>query len=247
MSGTGSPRVVLVTGGSRGLGAALVDGFLAEGDVVATCSRSVTPQVEAWASGPAADRFLHEALDITDRDATADFVRRVVDRFGGIDVLVNNAGVAREGVLGLFDDEETDEVIDVNLKATIHVTKLVSRRMLRAGSGRIINISSIIGLSGYRGLSVYASTKAALDGFTRALARELGSRGITVNSVAPGYLRTEMSHGLDEAQMAQIARRTPAGRLGEPDDVVGPVLFLASDAAAFMSGTTLVVDGGLTC
>lgn len=240
-------RTVLITGGSRGLGAALVEGFLTEGDNVATCSRSVTPAVDAWAGGDAADRFLHEPLDITDRDATAGFVKRVAERFGAIDVLVNNAGVAREGVIGLFGDDETDEVIDLNLRSTIHVTKLVSRRMLRAGSGRIVNISSIIGLSGYRGLSVYASTKAAMDGFTRALARELGARGITVNSVAPGYLRTEMSHGLDEAQMNQIARRTPAGRLGEPEDVVGAVLFLASDAAAFVSGTTLVIDGGLTC
>jgi 3-oxoacyl-[acyl-carrier protein] reductase len=149
-------------------------------------------------------------------------------------------------VLGLFSDEDTDAVVDLNLKGTIHVTKLVTRRMLRQGSGRVINVSSIVGLSGYRGLAVYSATKAALDGFTRAMARELGSRGITVNSVAPGYLRTEMSHGLDEDQLQQIARRTPAGRLGEPEDVAAAVHYLASDAAAFVSGHVLVVDGGLT-
>src|SRR5205823_908050 len=150
----------------------------------------------------------------------------VAERFGRIDVLVNNAGVAGDGVLPLVSDAAIDEVIDLNLRATIKVTRAASRRMLRQGSGRIINVSSIVGLSGYRGLSVYSATKAALDGLTRSLARELGARNITVNSVAPGYLRTEMSHGLDETQLVQITRRTPAGRLGEPQDVAAAVRFL---------------------
>jgi 3-oxoacyl-[acyl-carrier protein] reductase len=242
-----SPRRVIVTGGSRGLGASLVQSFLDSGDRVATCSRTTTPQTDAWSADVAlADRFHHEVCDLADRAAAAAFVGSVVDRFGGVDVLVNNAGVARDGVLGLFSDEDTDAVIDLNLRGTIQVTKLVTRRMLPQGHGRVINISSIVGLSGYRGLAVYSATKAALDGFTRAMARELGARGITVNSVAPGYLRTEMSHGLDEEQLQQIARRTPAGRLGEPDDVAAAVHFLASDAAGFVSGHVLVVDGGLT-
>ena len=139
-----------------------------------------------------------------------------MERWGGVDVLVNNAGVARDGVIALADDDDVDTVVDLNLKGTLQMTKLVVRRMLSGGHGHIVNVSSIVGLSGYRGLVVYSATKAALDGMTRALARELGSRGITVNSVAPGYLRTEMSHGLDEEQLEQIVRRTPAGRLGEP-------------------------------
>ena len=143
-------------------------------------------------------------------------------------MLVNNAGVARDGILGLFSDDDLDTVIDLNLKGTLYVTRLVSRRMLARRSGAIVNISSIVGLSGYRGLAVYSATKAALDGLTRALARELGSRGITVNSVAPGYLRTEMSHGLDEGQMEQITRRTPAGRLGDPEDIARVVQFLTA-------------------
>ncbi|MBO0768214.1 MAG: 3-oxoacyl-ACP reductase FabG [Solirubrobacterales bacterium] len=241
-------RVVIVTGGSRGLGAGLVKAFLERGDTVATCSRSATPQTEAWAADPAlAGRFLHACVNLADAAETEAFINQVLAEFGGrVDVLVNNAGVARDGVIGLMGERDTDTVIDLNLRATFRVTRLVSRRMLRQGSGRIINISSIVGVSGYRGLSVYSATKAALDGFTRSLARELGARNITVNSVAPGYLRTEMSHGLDEAQLGQIARRTPAGRLGEPEDVARAVCFLASDDAAFISGQVLVVDGGLT-
>jgi 3-oxoacyl-[acyl-carrier protein] reductase len=242
-----APRVVVVTGGSRGLGAGLVQSFLDIGDAVATCSRSATPNTDGWAADPAlADRFYHETVDLADRAAADAFVHHVSDCFGRIDVLVNNAGVARDGVLAHAADVDVDEVIDLNLRATIQITKLVSRRMLRQGSGRIVNVSSIVGLSGYRGLSVYSATKAALDGFTRALARELGSRNITVNSVAPGYLRTEMSHGLDEAQLVQISRRTPAGRLGEPADVAAAVQFLASPEAQFITGHVLVVDGGLT-
>lgn len=241
------PRSVLVTGGSRGLGAAIVQRFLDAGDSVATCSRSRTPTTDAWAHDPLVrSRFHHEVVDLADPPACESFIGAVIEQFGAIDVLVNNAGLARDGVLALVLADDVDAVVDLNLKATIRMTRLVVRRMLPQGSGRIINISSIVGLSGYRGLSVYSATKAALDGFTRALARELGARGITVNSVAPGYMRTEMSHGLDEAQLEQIARRTPAGRLGEPSDVAAAVRFLASPEAAFISGHVLVVDGGLT-
>jgi 3-oxoacyl-[acyl-carrier protein] reductase len=240
-----TPRIVLVTGGSRGIGVSLVQAFLDAGDSVATCSRSSSSQVDEWIA-KYGDRFLFCTTDLSDRGSCADMVHAVVERFGRVDVLVNNAGIARDGVLGLFSDVDVDVVIDTNLKGTFAVTKLVVRRMLMGGPGRIITISSIVGISGYRGLAVYGATKAALDGFTRALARELGGRGITVNSVAPGYLRTDMSHGLDEGQLGQIARRTPLGRLGEPADVAGAVMFLASDAAAFITGHTLVVDGGVT-
>lgn len=240
-------RSVVITGGSRGLGAGFVQAFLDAGDRVATCSRSSTSEIDAWNADPSlAGRFYHESVELTDPAACEDYVGRVVDLFDGVDVLINNAGVAREGVLGLVSGQDIDDVIDLNLKATITVTRLVVRRMLRAGDGCIINISSIVGLTGYRGLSVYSATKAGLDGFTRSLARELGARNITVNSIAPGYLTTEMSHGLDERQLDQIARRTPAGRLGEPSDVSGAALFLASPQARFITGQTIVIDGGLT-
>ncbi len=242
------PRVALVTGGSRGLGAGLVQAFLDSGACVETCARTTTDTVRAWQEDPECkERFHFTTADVSDPADADRLVKEAAVRWGGIDVLVNNAGVAREGVIGLFGDEALDQVIDLNLKGTVYVTRAASRVMLARRAGAIVNISSVVGLSGYRGLSVYGATKAALDGLTRALARELGSRGITVNSVAPGYLRTEMSHGLDEDQLAQIARRTPLGRLGEPDDVARAVLFLTDPANTFLTGQVVVVDGGLTC
>jgi 3-oxoacyl-[acyl-carrier protein] reductase len=247
MTDAGMPRSVLVTGGSRGLGAAVVRSFLDSGDRVATCSRTPTADTDAWSADPGlADRFHYESLDLVDRDATKAFVNAVAERFDGIDVLVNNAGVAREGVLALFSDDDIDTMIDLNVRATVHVTRLVVRKMLARHGSAIINISSIVGLSGYRGLSVYGATKASLDGFTRPLARELGAKNIRVNSVAPGFLRTEMTGTLAGGQLEQIARRTPLGRLGGPDDVTGVIQFLCSPAAAFITGQVLVVDGGIT-
>lgn len=241
------PRVVVITGGSRGLGAGLVQSYLDSGDRVATCSRSSTSQVEAWAGDPAtADRFLFATADLAKSSDAKAFVDAVIERWGRVDVLVNNAGVARDGVLGLATDEDIDLVVDLNIKGTLYMSRLCSRRMLARGSGSIVNISSIVGRSGYRGLAVYSATKAALDGLTRAMARELGSKGITVNGIAPGYLRTEMSHGLDEAQLQQIVRRTPAGRLGDPDDIARACQFLTDPRNSYVTGQVMVVDGGLT-
>lgn len=239
------PRVVVVTGGSRGLGAGLVQAYLDAGDRVATCARSVTPEVEAWQAAEP-DRFCFHPADLSDREDADAFVKAVVGRWGRVDVLVNNAGVARDGILSMSSDEDIDTVVDLNLKGTLYVTRQVSRRMLARRSGTIVNVSSIVGRSGYRGLAVYSATKAALEGMTRALARELGSRGITVNAIAPGYLRTEMSHGLDEEQLQQIVRRTPAGRLGEPGDIARACLFLTDPRNTYLTGQVLVVDGGLT-
>lgn len=247
MTAVGGRRVALITGGSKGLGAGLVEAFLASGYCVETCARSTTELVGRWEANPrVSDSFHFTVADVSDPDDVSRLVKAASARWGGIDVLVNNAGVARQGVIGLFNDCDLDAVVDLNLKGTIHVTRAVTRTMLSRRSGAIINISSVVGLSGYRGLSVYGATKAALDGLTRSLARELGSRGITVNSVAPGYLRTEMSHGLGEHQLDQITRRTPLGRLGEPEDVARAVLFLADPGNRYITGQVLVVDGGLT-
>ncbi len=239
------PRVVIITGGSRGLGAGLVQSYLDSGDLVATCSRSITPEVEKWQQ-EVPERFLFVPADLSKVADCEAFVTAVIDRWDHVDVLVNNAGVARDGILGMTSDDDIDTVVDLNLKGTLYMSRLVSRRMLARRSGCIVNISSVVGRSGYRGLSVYSATKAAQEGMTRALARELGSRGIRVNAIAPGYLRTEMSHGLDEDQLQQIVRRTPAGRLGEPDDIARACQFLTDPRNDYVTGQVLVVDGGLT-
>lgn len=241
-----SVRTVLISGGSKGLGAALVEHFLELGDRVATFSRAPTDQVEDWCER-FSDRFYYASLSLTDKPAVKQFVDDVQLKLGDVDVLVNNAGMAISNLLPLFTDDDVDTVIDLNLKGTLYLSKLVSRPMLSLGWGRIINISSIVGLSGYRGLSVYGASKAGQDGFTRALARELGSRNITVNSVAPGFLSTEMNEELDGAQTRQIVKRTPMGRLGDTSDVTAVVGFLASRQADFITGQVITVDGGITC
>lgn len=243
---TDNNRRAVISGGSKGLGAAIVEQFLRNGYTVATFSRRETPQVEQWLRDYP-DRFFFRAFSLTDSAECKAFIAEFQDRFGAIDTLVNNAGVANTSLIALENDDAIDRVVDLNLKGTFYLTRQVTRSMLSLDRGRIINISSIVGLSGYRGLAVYSATKAGLDGFSRALARELGSRKITVNSVAPGYLTTEMTEELDTRQMRQIVGRTPLGRLGTPEDVAKVVSFLASDDADFITGQTIVVDGGITC
>jgi len=194
------------------------------------------------------DAFLFAEADVSDTNQISEFVAQATARFGRPFGLINCAGVARDGVLATMPESQIDQLLSINLAGTLHLSRQVIREMLaEQGGGVILNISSIIGLRGYRGLSAYAATKAGMDGITRSLARELGSRNIRVNSIAPGYLTTEMTHGLDDHQQNQIVKRTPLGRLGTPEDVLGSVLFLLSDAAKFITGQVLVIDGGITC
>lgn len=241
-------RHVIVTGGSRGLGLGLIEALLADGHRVSTCSRTDSDALAALRVTHA-DRLFWQAAEVGDPAAMTGFVEAAVAWSGGaLYGLINNAGIAREGVLATFPSVDTAAVIQTNLTGAIEMARLALRAMLRhPGPGRIINISSIIGQRGYTGLAVYSASKAGMDGLTRALAREVGRRGVTVNSIAPGYLETEMSSGLEAGQREQIIRRTPLGRLGRIDDVVPLARFLLSDAAAFITGQTLTVDGGITC
>jgi 3-oxoacyl-[acyl-carrier protein] reductase len=237
----------IVSGGTRGLGEAIVRALLENGWTVSTFGRRSTPFVESTAAAQP-DHFYFYQADTADPAAVDKAIHAMVERSGAPFALINNAGIARDGVLASFPIAEIDAVVATNLVGPLYVTRAVVRHMLlqRTG-GRILNISSIIGHRGYNGLSVYAATKAALDGMTRSLARELGPRSITVNSIAPGYLETEMTHGLSTAQRGQIVRRTPLGRLGSPADVIGVVKFLLSAEASFLTGQSILIDGGISC
>lgn len=239
-------KTAIVSGGSRGLGAEIVRDLLAETSLqVATMSRTRTDKIDTF-EAKFGDRLLYSSTDLANRDDVRRFVDDVVEHFGSIDILVNNASVAFDGLLALQGLEEVDMMVDVNLKGTHALTKFCTREMLTTGWGRIVNVTSIVAQTGFRGLTGYGLTKSGIEGLTKSLGRELGSRGITVNSVAPGFLDTAMTDSLDEDQRDQIRRRTPVGRLGVAEDVAPVVRFLVGEEAGFINGETIVVDGGMT-
>ncbi len=235
---------VILSGGSRGLGRTLVAGLMEAGYCVATFARNLGDLGEVAAAN---DCVFAGVADLRDTASLKQFMAAAEERFGPPSSLINCAGVATDTLLATMRDDAIEAMVGTNLVGTVRLTRLFVRRMLplhRGGS--VINISSIVAHRGYRGLSVYSATKAGLEGFTRALAHELGHANIRVNAVAPGYLQTDMSDKLSESQREQILRRTPLGRLGRSEDVVGAVKFLLSDESAFITGQTLVIDGGIT-
>jgi 3-oxoacyl-[acyl-carrier protein] reductase len=235
----------LISGGSRGLGLAVVERLLARGDSVATFSRSGSPELESLAA--AHPRQLHAAtLDAADFEAVRRFVAEAADRFGGVRHAIANAAIAHEGVLATTSDAEIESMLAVNLAGSIVLVREAVRQMLLvSGEDRsVVVVSSVVARQGSGGLAVYAATKAGLEGFVRSLAREVGSRGIRVNAVAPGFLETDLSASLPAEQRDRIARRTALGRLGAPADVVGGIDFLTSARAAFITGQVLGIDGG---
>jgi 3-oxoacyl-[acyl-carrier protein] reductase len=242
-------RSVLVTGGSRGLGLAIVTALAAAGYRVLTVARSESDDLraaraQAVRAGHGTISF--HAADLAELGAIPGLVRALRAEAGALYGLVNNAGVGAGGVLGTMRDDAIERLVRTNTLAPILLSKYVVRGMMAAREGRIVNIASVVGATGYSGLSVYAATKASLVGFTRALAREVGQLGITVNAVAPGFAATEMTRDLAPAQRAQIERRSALRRLIEPADVAGCVRFLLSEDARNITGTVLTVDAGNT-
>jgi 3-oxoacyl-[acyl-carrier protein] reductase len=239
-------KTILVTGVSRGLGLAIATRLLADREPyhVIGVSRSISPAYESVVDAAQGRAEFHR-FDVSNLAAIPQLITDLVAQYGPFWGLVNNAGIGMDGVLATMHRTDIEKVLAVNLTAPLILTKYVSRGMLSARQGRIVNISSIIASTGFHGLAAYAASKAGLEGMTRSLSRELGKRGITVNCVAPGYMETEMTRGMDVHQMASIRRRATLG-LAEPEDAAGAVAYLLSTEAARVTGTVMTVDGGST-
>jgi len=237
-------QIALVTGASRGIGQAIADALMQSGaKVVGTATTAEgAAAIDARLKGNGGRGV---ALNVTDPKACEDIIDLIVKDFGGIQILVNNAGITRDQLAMRMKSEEWTDVIDTNLSAVFRLSQAVLRPMMKARSGRIINITSIVGHMGNPGQANYAAAKAGVSGMTRALAREIGSRNITVNCVAPGFIDTDMTRALSEEQQNALKANIPLARLGTPEDVAQAVAFLASPAAAYITGNTLHVNGGL--
>jgi 3-oxoacyl-[acyl-carrier protein] reductase len=235
-------KVALVTGGARGIGEAISRELARAGARVAVGYRSGQEAADAVAAEIGGTAIQGNVGDPAEAQAV---IERVEEELGDVAVLVNNAGVTRDTLIARMSDEDWEEVIETNLRGTFNTCRAVSRKMLRRRSGAIVNVTSVVGLHGNIGQANYAASKAGIIGLTKALARELGTRGVRVNAVAPGYISTALTDVLSEEIRGTILGNTPLGRLGEPVDVAAAVRFLCSDEAAFITGEVLLVDGGL--
>ena len=242
-----SGKTALVTGGTRGIGRAIVEAFADAGAKVAFTYRSssdTADALEAELEGRGVEALAIQS-DAADFDAAQETVQAVIDAWGSLDVLVNNAGVTRDNLLIRMNEDDWDAVIGTNLKSVFNTCKAAYRPMMKQRAGRIINVSSVVGVMGNAGQANYAASKAGIIGFTKSLARELGARGVTANVVAPGYVDTDMTDALSDAAKEAMTNGIPLKRTATPEDIAHAVLFLASDAASYITGHTLHVDGGL--
>jgi 3-oxoacyl-[acyl-carrier protein] reductase len=237
-------QVALVTGGSRGIGRAVAHRLAADGARVVLTSRTEEPAVEAASALPGSGH-LGVGCDVSDPEAVAALVKRVESELDGPHIVVNNAGITADNVLVRLGREDWDRVLDTNLTGAFHVIKAVTRGMMKRRGGRIINITSVVGLTGNRGQVNYAASKAGLIGVTKSVAKELASRNVLCNAVAPGFIETDMTAELTEAARESLNGQIALGRLGSPEDVAGVVAFLAGPDASYITGQVLVVDGGI--
>ena len=238
-------QTALITGAGRGIGKTIAVKLAESGLDIAIAdmnpvSDDVLREIEEFGT-----KCLAFQLDVTDVESVDSVVKKIIDETGGIHILVNNAGITQDNLFMRMKPEQWSQVIDVNLNGVFHVTKAVIRTMVKQHSGRIINISSVVGFSGNPGQVNYSSTKSGLIGFTKSLSREVGTRGITVNAVAPGFINTAMTQALNESQQQAILSQIPLGRMGEAEDIANAVAFLASEEASYITGTVLHVNGGM--
>ncbi|MDR2614923.1 MAG: 3-oxoacyl-ACP reductase FabG [Candidatus Accumulibacter sp.] len=239
-------KVALITGAAQGIGAAIVRELGRHGaTIVGTDINEKNAERIAAALAEAGIAGRGIVMDVRDPAQITEGIARIEKEFGGLYALVNNAGITRDNLAMRMKDEEWDAVLDTNLKSVFRLCRAVTRGMMKAREGRIINISSVVGYAGNAGQANYCASKAGVAGLSRALARELGSRNITVNCVAPGFIDTDMTRALEEKQRAALSASVPLGRLGQPEDVAAAVAFLASPGAAYVSGTTIHVNGGM--
>jgi 3-oxoacyl-[acyl-carrier protein] reductase len=239
-------QIAVVTGAGRGIGRAIASKFAAEGADVVCVSRTVENSEKVAGELRALGRkaWAH-AVDVADAAAVNAAAEKILAEAGRVDILVNNAGVTRDGLLMRMSDADWDTVLDTNLKGAFLVTKAFSRTMIKQRAGRVINISSVIGLIGNAGQCNYAASKAGLIGFTQSAARELASRGITVNAIAPGFIETDMTADMDDRLRAELLKQIPLGSFGRTEDIAGAALFLAGPAGRYITGQVLTVDGGM--
>jgi 3-oxoacyl-[acyl-carrier protein] reductase len=239
-------KVAVVTGGAQGIGAAIVEKLASEGAYIAVVDineeKAAEVAAKVRAMGVEAESY---KVDVANTEAVKTLVGEITKRFGRIDVLVNNAGITRDGLLMTMSEQDWDLVLSVNLKSVFNFIKAVARPMVKQKGGSIINISSVVGLMGNGGQLNYSASKAGVIGVTKSSAKELASRNIRVNAIAPGYIQTAMTDKLDEKARTALMDEIPSKRLGQPEDVANAVLFLASDLASYVTGETIRVDGGM--
>ncbi|WP_068545227.1 3-oxoacyl-ACP reductase FabG [Thalassotalea crassostreae] len=236
-------KTALVTGASRGIGKAIAEQLVSQGATVigTATSQGGADNISAYL----ADNGKGFALNVTDSDSITALFEAIKAEFGQIDILVNNAGITRDNLMMRMKEDEWDDIISTNLNSLFKISKAVMRPMMKNRNGRIINIGSVVGSMGNAGQVNYATSKAGLLGFTKSLAKEVASRGITVNAIAPGFIDTDMTKALNDEQRSAISSQVPANRLGEPEEIAATVGFLASDAAAYINGETIHVNGGM--